>query len=210
MPQQRHEVPLVGTESLGGGGWGQTARNEPSGGVVPSRFPAPRPYCVWAAGSVRARPVNPSSLQTRPSGDEAPLRRYGVHPPRDGAFPYPNSGRSPVSPVPQGHPDRVPATSTALIAFHSCRLAPFGHPRLNGRLGILSNKPSERAIRSRSHPLRRYDHIVHLRRCHAFRREQRAARSASVPPRPRRPKSRRSVQRSSCFTPWSTRRGTPA
>ena len=34
---QRHEVPLHGTESWGGGGWGRTARYESSGGVVPSR-----------------------------------------------------------------------------------------------------------------------------------------------------------------------------
>ena len=34
---QRHEVPLQGAESWGGGGWGQTARHEASGGVVPSR-----------------------------------------------------------------------------------------------------------------------------------------------------------------------------
>ena len=34
---QRHEVRLRGAESWGGGGWGQTARYEPSGGVVPSQ-----------------------------------------------------------------------------------------------------------------------------------------------------------------------------
>ena len=40
---QRHEVPLRGAESWGGGGWGRTASAplagacEPSGGVVPSR-----------------------------------------------------------------------------------------------------------------------------------------------------------------------------
>ena len=34
---QRHEVRLHGAESWGGGGWGRTARHEPSGGVVPSR-----------------------------------------------------------------------------------------------------------------------------------------------------------------------------
>ena len=33
------QAPLMGAESWGGGGWGQTARDEQSGGVVPSRQP---------------------------------------------------------------------------------------------------------------------------------------------------------------------------
>ena len=33
-------MPLRGAEAWGGGGWGQTARHEQSGGVVPSRIEA--------------------------------------------------------------------------------------------------------------------------------------------------------------------------
>ena len=43
---QRHEVPLHDAESWGGGGWGQTARHEPSGGVVPSRLQAGGMSCA--------------------------------------------------------------------------------------------------------------------------------------------------------------------
>ena len=50
---QRHEVPLRGAESWGGGGWGRTARYEPSGGVVPSRCPSSG---MSGAGDHKGRP----------------------------------------------------------------------------------------------------------------------------------------------------------
>ena len=50
---QRHEVPLRGAESWGGGGWGRTARYEPSGGVVPSRCPGSG---MFGAGDHKGRP----------------------------------------------------------------------------------------------------------------------------------------------------------
>ena len=46
------QAPLMGAESWGGGGWGQTARDEQSGGVVPSR----QPTGAHDAGDDKRRP----------------------------------------------------------------------------------------------------------------------------------------------------------
>ena len=93
---QRHEVPLRGAESWGGGGWGRTAKYEPSGGVVPSRCLGGRAHLARA--TTRVAPTN-FSCNSMGGGfvpwatPEAGCRRAGSNGRRGRACPVPLSRR---------------------------------------------------------------------------------------------------------------------
>ena len=71
---QRHEVRLRGAESWGGGGWGRTARYEPSGGVVPSR----RALRAGVENAPHSRDKRPNAELDLGAGDhKAPARARG-------------------------------------------------------------------------------------------------------------------------------------
>ena len=76
---QRHEVPLRGAESWGGGGWGRTASAppagacEPSGGVVPSR----RALRARIENAPHSRGKRPKPKKADTGDHNAPARARG-------------------------------------------------------------------------------------------------------------------------------------